>query len=168
MSKTYAVRDYHRGMRSIGIRAEPRSFYWAVTEGDLEVPILLAVGRVEAPEAYSFPNAANFLRLRLQQLLREHSVDVAGLRTPEMMRSTTESIRERIRIEGTLLATCAEAGIEVTQGALATLNRLLGARAKELLASPDYRGIDFAKMVPAKREAILMSASLLRSRECKS
>jgi hypothetical protein len=155
-------------MQSIGLRADPNGFYWAATEGSLEVPILMASGHVEAPRGYDFPVAANFLRLRLHQLLVDHRIDIAGLRTPEMMGRMSESLRERIRIEGALLAACGEASIAVTQAALATLNRLLGTKAKGLLESPNYRGIDFEKMPTPKREAILMSASMLRSDQCKS
>jgi len=155
-------------MRAIGLRADPRGFHWAATEGSLEAPILLACGHIEAPRGYAFPEAVNFLRLRLIQLLTDHQVEIAGLRTPEMMGRMNESLRERIRIEGALLAACADAGVAVTQAALATLNRLLGTKAKDLLESPDYKGIDLEKMQTPKREAILMSASILRSDQCNS
>jgi hypothetical protein len=151
-------------MRVIGLRSDPRGFTWAISEGSLQAPVLVAADYVQAPSTFSFAEGANFLRMRLRQLVSEHHVTVAGLRTPETVPRATESFRERLRIEGALLAACAEAGLSVTQGPLVTLSRLLGVKsAKVLLESDDYQGINLSSVPKEKREAILMSVSLLKS-----
>ena len=103
-------------MRTIGLRCEPNAFTWAVSEGSTEAPVLVAIERVQIPATYTFAQGANFLRMRLKQRLEEHHVTVAGLRTPEAVPRTTEALRERLRLEGVLLAACADAGLEVEQG----------------------------------------------------
>ena len=156
-------------MRIIGLRAEPRGFTWAVLEGTQEVPILVKVAHVEAPATFSFPQSANFLRMQLLQLVSEHKPEAGGLKTPEMTRGQTEAARERLRVEGVLLAACTEGGLKVTQGPLVTLGRLLGVKsAKVLLESDDYRGINLNKMAPTKREAILIGAALLEGENANS
>jgi hypothetical protein len=150
-------------MYTIGLRAEPRAFNWAVAEGSLEVPVLVASDRIEVPANYLISAGLFFIRGRLQYVLDQHRATHAGIRTPEGMVKGNESLRERLRVEGVLLATCSEAGVETTQGPLATLSRLLGVKsAKVLLSSTEYRGVDLAKFSKEKREAILMSISLLR------
>lgn len=151
-------------MRAIGLRAESRAFHWAVTEGTQEEPILVATGFVQAPKTFDFASGANLLRSQLLQIVRDQKPTAAGLRTPERLRALTESIRERFRLEGVLLSACAEAALSVTQGPLATLSSNLGVKtAKILLESDDFRGITIGAFPIEKREAVLMSASLLKS-----
>jgi hypothetical protein len=153
-------------MRVIGLRAEARAFHWAVTEGSQEAPVLVVADFVRAPKTYDFATGANHLRARFLQIAREQRVDAVGLRTPERLRSVTESIRERFRIEGVLLAASADAALPVTQGPLATVSSNLGVKTvKTLLESSDFRGINLGTFSKEKREAILMSASLLRPEE---
>jgi len=155
-------------MRTLGLRAEPKSFFWAVSEGSQEKPILVDSGHVEAPSTYSYPEAARYLRTKLLQLIDKEDLSKAGLRTPEMIAGRTESFRERLRTEGVLLEGCAQTGLKVTQGPLGTLSKLLGTKAKPLLESGEYRGIDLEKMPTSKREAILMSVSLLEAENADS
>jgi len=152
-------------MKTIGLRAEPDAFNWAVSEGTQEIPILIAVERVAAPSGYLEPEMLNHFRNRLLHILQTHSPEHAGLRTPESVaRAGGEPARKRLRLEGVLLAASSESGLSVTLGALVTVNRLLGSKsAKLFLNSTEYRGIDWSKYPQVKREAILMSASLLPS-----
>jgi hypothetical protein len=150
-------------IRALGLRAEPDAFNWAVTEGILEAPILIAAEKVAAPNGYLDPEILSFVRTRLLHIIQTRTPDLVGLRTPEhVARGAGESSRRRLRLEGVLLATCGEAALAVTVGALVTVNSLLGSKsAKLFLNSNEFRGIDWSKYSPAKREAILMSASLL-------
>ena len=151
-------------MRVLGIRCESSAITCAVLEGNLEAPVLVCIEQAKMPTTYDFAKGANFLRMRLTAILAANMVIKVGVRTPESVRQLTESFRERLRVEGVMLAACAETGVTVTQGPLATMSRLLGVKsAKVLLESDDYRGIDLAKLTPIKREAILMGASLLES-----
>jgi hypothetical protein len=152
-------------VKVIGMRAEPDAFNWAVSEGTQEVPILIAVERVAAPSGYLEPEMLSHFRNRLLHIIQTHNPERAGLRTPESIaRAGGESARRRLRLEGVLLAASSESGLSVTLGALVTVNRLLGSKsAKLFLNSTEYRGIDWSKHPQAKREAILMSASLLPS-----
>jgi hypothetical protein len=150
-------------MKAIGLRAEPDAFNWAVVEGTLEAPVLLAVERVAAPSGYSDPEMLNYFRERLLHIIQTHAPKIVGLRTPETIsRGSGESARKRLRLEGVLLGVSGECTLPATIGALSTVNRLLGSKsAKLLLQSENYRGLDWSKHTPAKREAILISASLL-------
>ena len=159
----------HVPVRVIGLRAEPKGFFWAVSHGTQEVPVVVGMGYVEAPKTFSFPQGVNFLRSRFLQLITEFKIDNAGLRTPEMVRTQNEAFRQRLRVESVLLAASSEAGIKIIQGPLATLGRLLGVKsAKTLLDSDDYCGINLEKMPTPKREAILMSVSLLKAENADS
>jgi len=151
-------------MRTLGLRAEPEAFSWAVSEGSLQVPILVASDRVQAPANFSFAEEVNFLRSRLLQIAKQYLVSEAGLRTPESVPRTTESLRQRLRVEGALLAACCEAGLKTSQGPLATLSSLLGVKsAKKLIESDEYLGLDLTKFKKERREAILVSVSLLKA-----
>jgi hypothetical protein len=151
-------------MRTIGLRAEPRAFNWAVAEGSLQIPVLVKSNRTEVPANYGTADGLFFLRQRLQGILTEYRATHSGLRTPEGMARNSESLRARLRVEGILLSTCSEAGLETTQGPLATLSSLLGVKsAKTLLSSDEYRGVEFGKLSNERREAILMAVSLLKS-----
>jgi hypothetical protein len=155
---------WSRYMRSIGLRAEPEGFNWAVCEGSLEVPVLVASDRVAAPANYSTADALNFFRTRVLQLVDQHHPTLAGLRTPETIARANESAKKRLRVEGVLLAASAEAGIKTVSGALTTLSSRLGVKsAKVLLDSKEYRGIDWNKLTKEKRESVLMGVSLLES-----
>lgn len=151
-------------MRTIGLRAEPNAFSWAVAEGTLQIPVLVASDRIQVPANYAIAEGLLFLRERLLPVLDQYKVTVAGLRTPEGLVKANESIRARLRVEGVLLSSCSEKGLETTQGPLATLSSLLGIKsAKLLLSSDDFRGVEFGKLSKEKREAVLMSISLLKA-----
>jgi hypothetical protein len=150
-------------VRIAGFRAEPDAFNWAIVEGSLEAPVLVAVERVEGPKGYTDSEMLSHFRTRLLHVIRTHSPVAAGLRTPEpIARGGGESAKRRLRVEGVLLAVCGESGLEVTLGALVTINSRLGSKsAKLFLNSDEYRGIDWSKLTTAKRESILIGTSLL-------
>jgi hypothetical protein len=124
-------------MRVIGIRAEPNAFLWAVSEGTLQTPILVSADRVACPTTFPFAKGANFLRSRLIQIIAENHVTSAGVRTPETMPRSTEALRQRLRIEGALLVACGEVDLEVTQGPLATMSRLLRVKSAKISVESD-------------------------------
>jgi hypothetical protein len=150
-------------MRVLGLRAEPEAFNWAISEGTIEAPILVAVDRVAGPRGYSDPELLNHLRARLLLITKQHKPDSAGLRTPEpIARGGGEPAKKRLRVEGVLLAVCGELGLNVTLGAIVTINSLLGSKsAKLFLNSDEFRGINWSDYTQAKREAILIGTSLL-------
>jgi hypothetical protein len=150
-------------MRVLGLRAEPDAFNWAISEGTLEAPVVVAVDRVAGPRGYSDPEVLNHFRARLLHIAKQHSPVAVGLRTPEpVARGGGDSAKCRLRVEGVLLAVSGELGLQVTLGALVTINSLLGSKsAKLFLNSDEFRGINWSHYTPAKREAILISASLL-------
>ena len=158
--------EYYAGMRTLGLRADASGFTWAVAEGSIQVPVLHASGYFKIPANFSVSAGLNHLRLGVLQLIDQYKATIAGVRTPEQLARSNESSRTRLRIEGVILAACAEKGLETIQGALSTLSSRLGVKsAKVLRDSEEYRGIDLECFPNEKREAILMGISLLKDEE---
>jgi hypothetical protein len=150
-------------MKVLGLRAEPNGFNWAVCDGTKEVPVLLAVERVATPRDYDEPEGLSDLGARLRAILTSYSPAVVGLRTPEAASpGTGDPARKRLRVEGVILATCAEAHLTIAMAALTKIGASLGVKsAKALLESDQYQQLNWASYPKPKREAILIGISLL-------
>jgi hypothetical protein len=87
-----------RQMKTIGIRATPKSVTFAVFDTDLQV--LVNVEEIKIPAAFSKPAALKYLRSNLLDVLREYGIERAGVRVTES-NAQTPSI-DRIQIEGVI------------------------------------------------------------------
>ena len=83
-------------MRAIGIRAAPQAVTFAVY--DSQEGNLINVEDLRVPRAFHTPDALKYIRSNLLDILREYSIDSAGIRVTE---PSAQSIHiSRIQIEG--------------------------------------------------------------------
>lgn len=85
-------------MNTLGIRAKPTEFAFAVY--NLEANKLVNVERVKIPRALGAPDALKYVRNTILDILREYTIDKAGIRITES-NSQHLNIR-RIEIEGVI------------------------------------------------------------------
>lgn len=83
-------------MITIGIRAGNRGITFAVFDSIANA--IINVEEIRIPAAFSTPDGLKYLRSNLLDVLREFSVESAGVRVTEPMAKT--SYPERIQIEG--------------------------------------------------------------------
>jgi len=151
-------------MTAIGFRIEPSAINWAIVEGSLEVPVLVAADKSVAPTSYDEAAALAWFRDKVRQLIQTYSPGIAAVRFPEtFMRSAAQSsMYKRCRVEGTVIEAAHSCGIKVLTGALGTISKHLGTKgAKKYLEHEDLRGLDWSKYQKNCREAILVAVSAL-------
>jgi len=85
-------------MNSLGIRAKPSEFAFAVY--DSEANALVNVEIVKIPKALEAPDALKYVRNTILDILREYKIEAAGIRITES-NSQHLNIR-RIEIEGVI------------------------------------------------------------------
>jgi hypothetical protein len=151
---------------ALGFRAEPSAINWAVVEGFLQAPVLVAADHAAAPATYDEPAALAWFRAQVLHLIQTYSPQLAAVRYPEtFMRSTTLQSDKRCRVEGVVIEAAGSCGIRVLTGALATISKNLGSKgAKKYLETDELRGLDWSKHPKNQREAILVAASALPAR----
>jgi hypothetical protein len=144
-------------LRSLGIRVEPECVFWAVVEGDVGVPILIADDKVPSPASADEAHCLVTQRRRILDVIENYHPSVAVIRYPEAIAKTKSQMRSRI--EGVLLEAAASKNLKTLTGALATLGSKIGSdakRAKAMLESENnLRGLDWSKKNSNMREAIL-------------
>jgi hypothetical protein len=151
-------------MRALGFRAEPERVSWAVVEGHLDAPVLVAADDFEAPRHQTEEaQSLSWYRDRVRQLIEQYNPARAGVRFAEMIgRSKGDSLRRRSRLEGVLLEAVNSKSIPVFGGALNTISKHLGTKkAKHYLETDEVRGLDWTKYNKNTREAILVAVSAL-------
>ena len=85
-------------VRTIGIRAAPRAVTFVIYDSDADE--VLNVEDIKIPVAFDAPDALKYIRNNLLDILREYSVEKAGIRVTEPNAQTTSI--ERIQIEGVI------------------------------------------------------------------
>lgn len=85
-------------MITLGIRAAPRIVIYAIYDtGKKEV---INVEKLKIPAAFGIPDGLKYVRSNLLDILREYSVEQAGIRATE---SSSENLSiERLQIEGVI------------------------------------------------------------------
>jgi len=158
------VTKTHQNSRSLGIRAEPGAFNWAVVDGSQAAPALHAYGTEKAPAAYSEAESLAWVRRRVLQIIQQYGPTGVAVRYPEPTArgATKDSARARSRVEGVVLEVASSGNLQVVTGTLNTISKNLGSKsAKNYLASDDFRGLDWSKHKANVQEAILVAASIL-------
>jgi hypothetical protein len=160
-------------MRSIGFRAEKDTVHWAVVEGTVDLPKLVAEGKFSAPKTDSEPEALHWYRNKVRQMIEQHQAHVAAVRYGETFLQrgakgkSLGSMFARARIEGVILEAACSSNLKVFTGQLAQISsRLDSPRAKAYLESGDLRGLDLAGKPANRREAILVAVAALGEPQC--
>jgi hypothetical protein len=148
-------------MKAIGFRAESDSINWAIVEGDVESPVLIAHGKIPAPAVFKEESKRlAHLRGQVLQKIAESNADRAAVRYPESFRKS--NCDTRIRVEGVILEACASSSVRVVSGAMRSISSRIGSKAaKGYLSSNEIRGLEFPKKDKNCREAILVAVSAL-------
>lgn len=150
-------------IRSVGFRAEAQRIYWAVLQGTQHNPVLIDHNKASAPIAMDEPPALSWYSQRVRLIVDQHKPSIAAIRLaePTAMGSGKEGAKRRSRLEGVLIQTLDDCGLDVTMGALATISSQMGSRAKKYTDADELRGLDISGFpVPAK-EAILVAVARL-------
>jgi hypothetical protein len=85
-------------VRTIGIRAAPRAVTFVVYDSDADE--ILDVEDIKIPVAFEAPDALKYIRNNLLDILREYSVEKAGIRVTEP--NAQRPNIARIQIEGVI------------------------------------------------------------------
>lgn len=143
-------------MKTIGIRAAPKSVTFAIY--DSEQSLVINVEEIRIPAAFPTPAALKYLRSNLLDVLREYQVERAGVRVTEP--SAQSMSIERIQIEGVIQEAFASSDLHSYYvGQISSISKRLGldrTRFKPLVAGENDLGIEnWDKMSKEEREAIL-------------
>ena len=151
--------------RALGLRADPDGFHWAVVTGSRREPILMAHDYAEAPRTYAEAEALAWCRARVHEIIEAHQPQHVAIRYPEpISRGKGDAARRRCRVEGVLLEAAACLSLPTQTGALVTIAKRLGTTArgaKEYLDAEEFRKLDWNKLSPGRREAILVGVGVL-------
>lgn len=85
-------------MKAIGIRASPQAVTFAVY--DSANGILINIEDLRVPRAFTTPDALKYIRSNVLDILREYSIECAGIRVTEPNAQSPNI--NRIQIEGVL------------------------------------------------------------------
>ena len=85
-------------MRAIGIRAAPSAVTFVVYDDAAKA--VLNIEDIKVPVAFSTPDALKYLRSNLLDILREYTIERAGIRVTEP--NAQQPSIERIQIEGVI------------------------------------------------------------------
>lgn len=110
-------------MRTIGIRAAPTAVTFVVYDSSSNE--IVNVEDIKIPLAFAAPDALKYVRNNLLDILREYSVERAGIRTTEP-NAQSMSI-ERIQIEGVVQEAFASSVLkEYYVGQISSISKRLG------------------------------------------
>lgn len=158
-------------MRSIGFRAEKDTVHWAVVEGTVEVPKLVADNKFAAPKSYDEAESLAWYRNKVCQMIEEHRVQNAAVRFGETFLQrgakgrALYSMFARARIEGVIMEAASSCSVQIFAGQLAQISsRLESPRAKAYLESGELRGLSLDGKPQNRQEAILVAVAALRGR----
>ena len=143
-------------MKTIGIRATPKAVTFAIF--DTEQKTVLNVEELKIPAAFPTPAALKYLRSNLLDILREYSVECAGVRVTEP-NAQSMSI-ERIQIEGVIQEAFSSSDLKFYYvGQISSISKRLGFERtmfKPLVAGDEDPGVEnWKNMSKEGREAIL-------------
>jgi hypothetical protein len=161
-----ALRMSRKLGRSLGIRVETETVFWAVVEGSASAPVLVADGRIPAPVAADEAGKLVAQRRAVLDVIGKYTPTVLFVRFPEtVFASRGESPRKRSRIEGVIMEAAASKSLPVRTGPLTTIGKGLGVDAKTAKAMRDHdqdlRGLDWSERDEYPREAIMAATAAL-------
>jgi len=151
-------------MRTLGIRAEPGAINWAVTEGSVEAPVLVAAETAEAPASYDEGQALSWYRDRINFIIDQYQPHTLAIRYAEPIGKSrgTDAAHQRSRLEGVILEAGCAKNLRIVTGPLVTITKHLGSgSAKTYLGQEDLRGLDWSEYSKNKKEAIIAAAAVL-------
>ena len=156
-----------RIMRAIGFRAEADAVNFAVVEGTIGAPTLVAHQKISAPKTFDEPASLAWYRDRIRTMIEQYKPEKAAVRYPEpnARAGHSTSTHRRIRIEGVILEASHSEKIVIVTGSLVTMASRLGTEsaktAKAYIATDDLRGLDWTELKDNSREAVLAAVSAL-------
>ena len=116
-------------MKAIGFRAEKDAINWAVVEGKKESPVLVADGRIAAPQIGDEADSLSYFRQRVLAIIQLHRPAIAMVRYPETFGRRNRAIASmdsRLRVEGVILESVRSTATPVISGALKTISSRIG------------------------------------------
>ena len=146
----------------LGVRAEPRGFHWAVVEGTQRAPILTAHDKAATPASFEEPEALAWVRSRVLHVIDTYHPVAVAVRYPEPISRSSNSARQRCRVEGVVLEAAASRRLPILTGPLATIAAKLRTRKpKTYIETGTLRGLDLSSVPASGREAVLIAVAQL-------
>lgn len=161
----------------LGLRATVKEVFWAALSGTPETPILEDSNRIKLPKDTNLPEQLHGIHSQLRAVIEAFKPEIAAIRLQETFivrrpgQKAFASMLDRARIEGVLMQTLYDRGVEVWTGGLQAMKSEMGAShsLKEYLSSPDLRGIDLSSMKSELKEAVVAALAVMEEQpECKS
>lgn len=143
-------------MNSIGIRVAPKVVTFAVV--DLDEKAIINIEEIRIPAAFLIPDSLKYIRSNILDVIREYSVESAGIRITE---SNAQSMSiERIQMEGVIQEAFASSDLKSYYiGQISNISKRLGfdrVRFKPMVSGDDDLGIEnWGNMSKEAREAVL-------------
>jgi len=158
-------------VRTIGFRAEPNALNYAVIEGTVRAPCLIAHAKISAARNFGEAESLVWYRKRVEIVIEEFKPTYAVVRCPEPFAKVGKptSIYQRVRIEGVVAEVAHKMGLQVEVEALVTMSARIGSEsAKSYLSQDDLRGLDWSSLNVNVREAVLAATAGLEGRNGRS
>lgn len=152
--------------RSLGIRVETETIYWAVVEGTANDPVVIGEGKIPAPASADDAGRLVAHRRAVLDVIAQHDPAVVFVRSAEtMFGNRGEGPRKRLRLEGVIMEAAASKSKPVRSGPLATIGKGLGIDAATAKTTRDCAlglgTLDWAQREVEAREAIMAAAATL-------
>jgi Holliday junction resolvasome RuvABC endonuclease subunit len=154
-------------VRAIGFRVEPQTVNYAVVEGTKQEPILILYNKISPPKSYDQESSQLvWYRERLLTIIEQYQPQYAAIRFPEpnsFNKTKVEPLLKRARIEGVILESLGNKGIECIAGALQKISSEINSKsAKQYLSNDNFRNLDWSNIKNGnQREAILVAVTQL-------
>lgn len=152
--------------KSLGIRVETETVYWAVVEGRASEPVVVGEGKIPAPVSADDAGKLVAQRRAILDVIEQHKPAVVFVRFAEtMFGNRGEAPRKRSRLEGVIMEAAASRSKPVRTGPLSTIGKGLGMDAATAKATRDRAlglgTLEWAKREVEAREAIMAAAAAL-------
>lgn len=142
-------------MITIGLRADPKAVTFVVY--NTEERSILNIEEIKIPAALEVPDRLKYIRSNLLDVLREYSIETAGIRITE---PNADASRERVEIEGVIQEAFASSGLKgYYVGQISSISRRAGIERQDfkliVQGKKAYPVENWEEMKEKEREAFL-------------
>lgn len=154
-------------MKAIGIRAKAKEIFYCIVEEAPEYYEILNTEKFVVPQALEMPDRLSYIRTTFESIIKEYGVSNAGIRSAENIQSVSNSVIERIYIEGVLQELLSNCSVDkYFAGRKTTIARLLKTKQENITAMIEgsetlYEIEAWHNYIKEEREALVAGFSAL-------
>lgn len=155
-------------MGAIGFRVTPTEIFYAVLEGDTNLPKIVLYEKIRMPKALDFPAALTWCRNNIIELFAEYKASACGIKMAEpLSRSMGAAAYKgsiiRANMEGILIESANYSGLKVVAGPYSSISSLIESKKpKKYIDADEFRSIEgWDQMNDKYKESILAGVAAL-------